>query len=471
MSDLMRAVIDTLYPDGAIWNPAPDGDFDNLLDGQAANWETIRVFLADLKNVRVPELTTFLADLEREFGVLTNTDLTETQRRDQLTPLVFDRNSTGSVDALQNALDSAGFNVQVHENSPAFDPAIYLDEFFDMVAGGGNAFAGRSDAFAGRTGGELLVNGNIFSTERIFTAVAGASNAFAGTGFSAGEYNDLARVKVEYEIPTDPDDWPMVFFVGGAKTENPDNFKHDAGSDLDVSGQDAQPFGVSISADGLKLFVVGIGSDKVYSYSLGTANDLSTASYDGAPSDLDVSGQDIIPTGVSISADGLKLFVVGVDNNKVYSYSLSIANDLSTASYDGAPSDLDVSGQDILPRGVLISADGLKLFVVGDFNNKVYSYSLGTANDLSTASYDGAPSDLDVSGQDVGPRGVSISADGLKLFVVGDDNNKVYSYTLGPQAPTIEIGSVPAIQENEFKRLVLKFKPIHSWAALILEFI
>lgn len=220
MSDLMRAVIDTLYPDGAIWNPAPDGDFDNFIDGQAANWEDIRVFLADLKVVRVPEFTTFLADLEREFGVLTNSNLTETQRRDQLTPLVFDRGSSGSVDALQNALDNAGFTVLVHENSPAVDPAIFLAEIFNMVADGGNAFAGRSDAFARRTGGELLVNGNIFSTERIFTAVAAASNAFAGTGFSAGEYNDLARVKVEYEIPTDPDDWPMVFFVGGDATRD-----------------------------------------------------------------------------------------------------------------------------------------------------------------------------------------------------------------------------------------------------------
>ena len=220
MSDLLRATIDTLYPDGSIWSPAPDGDFDNLLDGQAANWETIRVFLADLKVVRVPEFTTFLEDLEREFGVLTNANLTELQRRDQLTPLVFDRGSSGSVDALQNALDNAGFTVQVHENSPAVDPSIFLNEVFDMVADGAAAFAGNENAFAGRTGGELLVNGNIFSTERIFTAVAAASNAFAGTGFSAGEYNDLARVKVDYEIPTNPDDWPMVFFVGGDATRD-----------------------------------------------------------------------------------------------------------------------------------------------------------------------------------------------------------------------------------------------------------
>lgn len=211
----MRAVIDTLYPDGSIWRPAPDGDFDNFIDGQAANSEVIRAFLAELKNIRVPESTTFLDDLEREFGVLTNANLTDAQRREQLTPLVFDRGSTGSVDAMQNALDNGGFTVQVHENSPAVDPDLFLDQFFDMHADGGTAFAGNETAFAGRNGGELLVNGEIFSTERIFTAVAGAAKAFAGSDFTAGEYDDLARIKIEYEIPDNPDDWPMVFFVGG----------------------------------------------------------------------------------------------------------------------------------------------------------------------------------------------------------------------------------------------------------------
>ena len=218
MSDLMRAVIDSILPDGSIWTPAPGGDFDKLLDGSADNWEVIRAFLASLKSVRDPKLTTFLADMEFEFGVLTNPNLSEAQRRSQLTPLVFERGGSGSVDDLQNALDAGGFNVLVYENSPAVDPAIFLDQFFDMVADGGNAFAGRPDAFAGRIGGELLVNGEIFRTERIFTSGAATINAYAGTGFSAGEYNDLARVKIEYPIPTDPDDWPMVFFVGGAAT-------------------------------------------------------------------------------------------------------------------------------------------------------------------------------------------------------------------------------------------------------------
>ncbi len=216
MSNLTRATIDTIWPEGSIWTPAPGLDLDNLLDGISDSWETVRAFLDTLDNVRDPATTTFLEDLEKEFGVFTNTSLTEEQRRSQLHPLVYQRSSNGSVDAMQSALDAAGFDVQVHENSPAVDPAIFLDEVFQMVAEGGNAYAGRDDAFAGRVGGELLVNGELFNTNRQFTAVAG--NVYAGDGTTAGEYSGLEREEVVYKIPTDPGDWPLVFFVGGDAT-------------------------------------------------------------------------------------------------------------------------------------------------------------------------------------------------------------------------------------------------------------
>ena len=215
MSDRMRAVIDTLIPPGSAWEVAPGEDWDKFYDGMAENWESPRAFLAELSEIRNPALTPFLDDLEQEFGVLTNPNLTAQQRRDQLTPIVFNRSSNGGLDNLQTALDDAGFTVQVHSNSPAVDPAIFLDQVFQMVAGGLNAVAGNQDAFAGRLGGELLVNGDIFETTRLYESVAGTM--FAGTA-GAGEYSDLERTKIEYPIPGDPDSWPLIFFVGGDAT-------------------------------------------------------------------------------------------------------------------------------------------------------------------------------------------------------------------------------------------------------------
>ena len=218
MASLMRSVIDVITPRGSAWSVAPDEDWDKLYDGIALNWEEVREFLAELKSIRDPALTSFLADLEKEFGVFSNPILTEQQRRDQLTPIVFNRSFNGGLDNLEDALQAAGFDVQVHSNSPAADPALFLDQNFQMVADGGNAFAGRPDAFAGRSGGELLVNGEIFTSRKVIIPVAG--NLFAGDGQTAGEYIDLERTEITYNIPTDPADWPLVFFVGGDATRN-----------------------------------------------------------------------------------------------------------------------------------------------------------------------------------------------------------------------------------------------------------
>ena len=59
MSNLIRAIIDTLLPPGSAWRVAPDENLDQLYDGIAENWETIRLFLADLENTRNPKFTSF----------------------------------------------------------------------------------------------------------------------------------------------------------------------------------------------------------------------------------------------------------------------------------------------------------------------------------------------------------------------------------------------------------------------------
>lgn len=217
MPSLMRSVIDTLIPPGSAWRVSVGEDWDNLYDGIADSWESVRSFLGDLDCVRDPSCTTVLTDLEKEYGVFTNQALTEQQRRDQLMPIVFNRSFNGGLDNLEDALQDAGFDVQVHSNSPAIDPAILLDQDFQMVAGGDNAYAGEPEAYAGRSGGELLVNGEIFRTRKITTSVAG--ELYAGDG-GAGEYEDLERIEITYDIPVDPNGWPFVFFVGGDATRD-----------------------------------------------------------------------------------------------------------------------------------------------------------------------------------------------------------------------------------------------------------
>ncbi len=135
MSDLMRAVYDAVMPPGSIWIPEEEKEFDQLLDGMAENSEVVRLFLADLANLRRPSKTALLDDLEKEFGIVKNENLTDDERRAQIAAIKFSKGGNGDKDFLQNAFDTAGFDVQVHENSPPVDPGLFLDSEEYVTAG------------------------------------------------------------------------------------------------------------------------------------------------------------------------------------------------------------------------------------------------------------------------------------------------------------------------------------------------
>jgi sugar lactone lactonase YvrE len=186
-------------------------------------------------------------------------------------------------------------------------------------------------------------------------------------------------------------------------------------------GEDGSPLGMTFNGDGTKMFVVGEDSANVYSYNLSTAYDIGSASYNNQS--FDVSGQDGTPAGVTFNGDGTKMFVAGDNNEHIYSYTLSTAYDLASASYNQS---FDISGEEDEASGVAFNDDGSKMFVVGFTNDNVYSYDVSAAYDLSTASYNQS---FDVSGQDKNPHGVTFNGDGRKMFMIGDNTDAVYRYS------------------------------------------
>jgi hypothetical protein len=181
-----------------------------------------------LSCLRDPFRTPILSDLEREYGIVTDERLTEDTRRLQLASVIYQGENNGSKDDLQKALNDAGFDVQVHENSPAVDPDLFLNNIFLMVAGGDNAYAGfiplagpPSTAVAGKTGGSLLVNGSIIEQAPDYLSVADGDNMYAGNSEAlAGRYDKLRQTEKIYPIPDDPNSWPFFFFVGGDATRD-----------------------------------------------------------------------------------------------------------------------------------------------------------------------------------------------------------------------------------------------------------
>ena len=205
--------------------------------------------------------------------------------------------------------------------------------------------------------------------------------------------------------------------------ENVNTWSYDNVS-LSVNSLDTAVGGMDFNNDGTKMYVIGSIGDRVYQYSLSTAYDVSTCSYDNVS--FSVSGQEGGAFSVHFKPDGTKMYVLGNVADAVLQYSLSTAWDLSTASYDNVS--YNVSTQDASTLNICFNNNGTKLYAPGDLSNRVYQHSLSTAYDLSTASYDSV--NLYVGSQDGNPRDVGFNTNGTKMYLLGDQNNAVYQYSL-----------------------------------------
>jgi len=197
------------------------------------------------------------------------------------------------------------------------------------------------------------------------------------------------------------------------------------GNSFFVGGQETLPIDISFKSDGLKMFILGIATDTVYEYDLSIPWDVTSAVYNG--NSFSISGQDITPTGISFKSDGLKMFILGKDNDTVYEYDLSIPWDVTSAVYNG--NSFFVGGQDTNGEDIIFKSDGLKMLILGNDNDTVYEYDLSIPWDITSAAYNG--NSFFVGGQDMNSTGISFKSNGLKMFILGRDNNNVYEYDLG----------------------------------------
>lgn len=167
------------------------------------------------------------------------------------------------------------------------------------------------------------------------------------------------------------------------------------------------------------------GSANVHEYALSTAWDLSTAVDSSSP--LNVFPLISSPNDIAFNTAGTKLFIASSDR-KIYQYTLSVAFDVSTGTYDSVF--FDTSTQTSCLQSITWCSPTI-LFVADFCNAALYQYDLTVNYDLSTASYSG--NSYDVSGEDDGPVGIASKPDGTALFVsTVFTANAVfqYSYTL-----------------------------------------
>ena len=210
--------------------------------------------------------------------------------------------------------------------------------------------------------------------------------------------------------------------TGGSITYNIGSAGYD-GVSFSVTSQNTDPHGLYFKPDGTAFYYLGRTNHTVFQYTLSTAWDLSTASY--ASKSFSVAPQ-ITSLGMCVrfKPDGTKMYVVGLANGTIFQYSLSTAWDVSTASYDSKS--FSVTSQDGAPSGFVFNSDGTKVILVGYGTDLLYEYGLSTAWDISTASYNSVSYDPVV----VNPADLVFNADGTRLFIISFGAS-ISSYTLG----------------------------------------
>ena len=184
--------------------------------------------------------------------------------------------------------------------------------------------------------------------------------------------------------------------------------------------------GVAFKPDGTKMYTLDLNGDDVAQYSLTSAWDVSTATSDSKT--FDVGSQDTSPYGVEFKSDGTKMYILGTANNALYQYTLSTAWDVSTSSYDSVS--FSFTSQTIQPYGICFNTEGTKLYLADYTNKQIFQYNLSTAWDASTISY--ASKVLSVSAE-LGSGSlysVSISSNGTKLYVGTHNQGMIYEYIL-----------------------------------------
>jgi hypothetical protein len=137
------------------------------------------------------------------------------------------------------------------------------------------------------------------------------------------------------------------------------------------------PAGVTFNDDGSKMFIVDFNADGVQEFSLSTGYDVSTATY---TDNGDVSAQTVSPYSQCWNSDGTKMYVfeTGAGVSELFQYTLSTAYDVSTKSYDGSL---------LLDDGVLSGALAFGIVVNSNDNALYVSCSDFTSNFSAIAKY------------------------------------------------------------------------------------
>jgi len=272
--------------------------------------------------------------------------------------------------------------------------------------------------------------GNVQSFQLEVTGGAIGYN-LAGASYDSVSFSVASEETVPYKIRFNNDGTKL--YVMGVVGDDINQYTLSTAFDLStasydsvsfsVASQETDPYGLAFNNDGTKMYITGNVSDSVFQYTLSPGFDLSTASYDSVS--LNVNSQDTIPTGIIFNNTGSKMYMIGQSSDQIHQYTLTADFNLSTASYDNVS--FSIASEETSPMDMAFNSDGTKMYIVGSSSDTVFQYSLSTAYDISTASYDNVS--FNVNTQDSNPRSLVFNNNGTKMYIIGTTTDSIYQYS------------------------------------------
>jgi len=243
------------------------------------------------------------------------------------------------------------------------------------------------------------------------------------TGTNLSPFDSLPNYDVlDAGYVLDPLAYPLSFYYPLTSTAGVASVSYTG--NYSVFTQEISPQSIFFKSDGKKMYILGTISDRVHEYILDEAWNIKSSRY---PTNnfFSINSQENVPTGLFFKDNGSSMYLLGVNSDSIYQYTLTNSWDVSSAFYSSKS--FSVASQQTQPRGIYFKPDGLRVYVAGTVDSKITQYNLGIAWDISTASY--STKYFSVSDQEEFPEGISFKTDVTKTFVVGS-SGRVIEYNL-----------------------------------------
>lgn len=223
-----------------------------------------------------------------------------------------------------------------------------------------------------------------------------------------------------------------------------DNYTFEGATQVfDCSPPENTPEDIYITPDGLTIFFVGASADSVHKLPLTTAYDLTTA---GTVTSFSVASEDAGPQGLHFADDpsdtttyGKRLYVCGNGLDGVAEYHLTTAWDLSTASFTTGNS-ISFTNSFLNPDAVRFSKDGSRMFVLS--SSFIQQLDLSTPWQVNTAKLTGALETSKFSS--VAYEGLAFSSDGKTGYLCATTGDVMQSFHMGS---AFDLSNITAITE------------------------